>query len=286
MQKRIIVILIILLVAVVADAALLKTIPKAKVGVMQAAAEALTKEDSSPKEEEKVTPKVVLAAAKAVRKKQEESQPGSCARVGEHPSENRHCCPLLRTTGTPPVCTAPDTSCRQAGEPYSITRYRCCEGLKFDETTMECNPRKSTKKKQASVRSDCAQQGEPAMLVVDGEIRGCCPGLSAVNLVCTKTCSTEGETPTSRFPCCLTLRSVGTPPVCTAPDTSCRQEGESYSIFRRNCCEGLEFDEATFECKPRRGMGRMPSLKGEKGGCTAEQLTRIEQKLDELLSRR
>ena len=144
----------------------------------------------------------------------------------------------------------------------------------------------ATKKNKAKPQAqDCVQEGEVVGLAMAG-MPSCCPGLRPVNFRCTRQCAAVGETPRNDVPCCLLLRSIGTPPVCTAPDTSCRQRGEPYSITRAQCCEGLEFDEGAFECKPRKaGMARLPSQKaGKEGGCP-DQFMRIEQKLDEILQR-
>ncbi|MBI4147886.1 hypothetical protein HY490_01210 [Candidatus Woesearchaeota archaeon] len=114
---------------------------------------------------------------------------------------------------------------------------------------------------------------------------GCCEGLSP-NIVglCVRRCFASGEMPVGNRPCCEGLRAVGMPPICVSAEQGCRREGEPYSLFRVQCCEGLTFDESDLLCKPSRRTAK-PAVERSTSvskGCPAD-MARIEGKLDEIL---
>ena len=249
MQKLMTLILSIVLIAAVADAALLKTVAKSitkDASAAKSAAETNTKET----EEKPDAPKLSLAAAKAAAqavKKKKTKEPTSFA-----------------------------ATCAVEGV-FPTPNKPCCEGLELRSGV--CRP---VQQENPFPGIHCAEEGSP------GVQRPCCEGLTRDNaLVCRRSCAREGEAAWQGIPCCMGLAGIGAPPICVNADRSCRQAGEPYSLFRRDCCEGLQFDEETLECNPRRvAVARPPPARAASPGCTAEQLNRIEQKLDELLGRR
>ncbi len=148
----------------------------------------------------------------------------------------------------------------------------CCKGLELRSGV--CRP----VEQESGFNIPCTREGLSSMVP-------CCEGLVRDNsFVCRSSCVREGEAAWSGIPCCQGLRSIGVPPICI--NTACRQEGEAYSPLRANCCEGLDFDEETRECKPRRiATARVSPARTASLGCDSEEHTRLEQKLDELLRR-
>jgi len=121
--------------------------------------------------------------------------------------------------------------------------------------------------------------------------RPCCSGLNKDrNNVC-KRCAPIDESPSEGRPCCDGLVRVGLNPILCkepAPAGTCRQAGEPFSIYRSQCCEGLVLVDQTLDCVPASRQKKGPKIDAQKSvsDCTAEQLNRIEEKLDRLLSMR